>query len=59
MMQADEFFTLQQIQRLKELMNRWRIARDSGKQLPLAQQAELEKLIEAQLKAQQSEQNPG
>lgn len=47
--QPDEFFTAEQQQRLSDLMERWRVARDSGKRLPNAEQAELEALIDAQL----------
>ena len=49
--QGDEFFSDEQIKRLSMLMKKWRIARDSGKTLPAAQQAELEKLIEIELEA--------
>src|SRR5438445_4768900 len=40
----DRFFTAQQQQRLEELMEHWRNARDTGKSLPPAQQAELDAL---------------
>lgn len=49
--QGDEFFSDEQIKRLSMLMKKWRSARDSGKTLPDAQQAELEKLIEIELEA--------
>ncbi len=47
----DEFFTTQQQKRLSELMNLWRAARDRGQSLSPIQQAELESLVEAELKA--------
>ena len=47
----DEFFTVQQQKRLSELMNLWRTARDRGQSLSPIQQAELESLVEAELKA--------
>ncbi|MEG4531383.1 hypothetical protein [Microcoleus sp. D2_18a_D3] len=47
----DEFFTVQQQKRLSELMNLWRTARDRGQSLSPKQQAELESLVEAELKA--------
>lgn len=46
-----EFFTAEQQKRLSELMNLWRAARDRGQTLPPKQQAELESLVEAELKA--------
>ena len=49
--QPDEFFTAQQQERLRELMARWRAARDAGKSLLAAEQAELEALVEAELQA--------
>ena len=49
--QPDEFFTEEQQQRLGELMARWRAARDAGTTLPRDQQAELEALVQAELKA--------
>lgn len=48
-MGPDEFFTAAQQQRLEELMSKWRTARDSGQQLSIEDQAELEALVEAQL----------
>lgn len=48
-MRPDRFFTAEQRERLEELMAQWRAARDSGRQLPPEQQAELEALVEAQL----------
>jgi len=47
----DWFFSAQQQQRLSDLMNLWRTARDEGQTLPLEQQAELNSLVEAELKA--------
>ena len=50
-MQPDQFFTAAQQQRLAELMQRWRAARDAGSALPAAEQDELKGLTEAELKA--------
>ena len=50
-LRPDRFFNAAQKQRLAELMERWRIARDKGKTLPTDQQAELDVLIEAELSA--------
>ncbi|HSH02065.1 MAG TPA: hypothetical protein VLL52_06050 [Anaerolineae bacterium] len=47
----DQFFTLQQQERLAELMDLWRHARDNGQTLPPEQQDELEQLMEAELNA--------
>ncbi len=47
----DWFFSAEQQQRLSELMNLWRTARDEGQTLPPEQQAELDTLVEAELKA--------
>ena len=47
----DWFFSTEQRQRLSELMNLWRTARDRGQSLPPEQQAELDSLVEAELKA--------
>lgn len=41
----DQFFTVDQQERLTALMARWREARDSGGTLPDADQAELEELV--------------
>ena len=41
----------QQQQRLSELMARWRAARDAGSALPPAQQAELDALVAAEVRA--------
>ena len=47
----DELFTVQQQKRLSELMNLWRTERDLGQSLSPKQQAELESLVEVELKA--------
>lgn len=47
----DELFTTEQQKRLSRLMNLWRTARDEGQTLSPKQQAELESLVEAELKA--------
>jgi hypothetical protein len=47
--QPDRFFTAAQQQRLAELMERWRNARDGGNAFPAEEQAELDALIEAEL----------
>ncbi len=49
----DAFFGEPQQQRLADLMARWRSARDSGTDLPAAQQAELDALVEEELLASQ------
>ncbi len=48
---ADALFNADQQQRLAELMNQWRVARDRGDNLPQPEQAELELLVEAELTA--------
>jgi hypothetical protein len=50
-MRPDELFTAEQQQRLAELMARWRAARDAGASLPPQEQAELDALVEAELRA--------
>jgi hypothetical protein len=50
-MQPDELFTAAQQQRLAELMARWRAARDAGTALSSEEQAELDSLVEAELRA--------
>ena len=50
-MKPDRFFTVVQQQRLKELFDRWRVARDSGMPVPVEDQAELEALTMTELKA--------
>ncbi|MBD1930515.1 MULTISPECIES: hypothetical protein [Cyanophyceae] len=47
----DWFFSAGEQQRLSELMSLWRTARDEGQVLPPEQQAELDRLVEAELKA--------
>jgi hypothetical protein len=47
----DRFFDATQQQRLAELMERWRAARDRGETLPIAEQSELEAIVEAELHA--------
>jgi hypothetical protein len=47
----DWFFGAQQQRRLSELMSRWRTARDLEQTLPPEQQAELDSLVEAELRA--------
>ena len=47
----DHFFSVTQQQRLKALMERWRLARDTNDQLSQDEQAELEALIDAELQA--------
>jgi len=47
----DPYFTAEQRQRLQQLMERWRTARDAGQSLPPEEQAELEQLTEAELRA--------
>lgn len=49
--QADRFFNATQQARLKDLMLRWRAARDAGEALPLAEQSELDALVEAEMRA--------
>jgi hypothetical protein len=46
----DAFFTADQQQRLEELMTRWRTARDAGATLRPEEQAELDALVEAELR---------
>lgn len=47
----DSFFSTQQQERLSELMSLWRLARDQGQELPPEQQAELNSLVETELRA--------
>ena len=47
----DRFFDAGQQRRLTELMAQWRSARDSGTALPASAQAELETLLEAEVRA--------
>jgi len=50
-LRPDRLFTAQQQQRMAELMERWRAARDKGEALPVAEQSELDALVEAELRA--------
>jgi hypothetical protein len=45
----DWFFSAEEQQRLSELMNLWRTAREQGQSLSKEQQTELEQLVEAEL----------
>ena len=47
----DRFFSAAQQQRLAELMDRWRAARDADSSLSAEEQAELSALVEAELAA--------
>ena len=47
----DRFFTAAQQQRLAELMERWRTARDRGQSLAVEEQGELDALAEEELNA--------
>jgi hypothetical protein len=49
--QPDRYFDAAQQQRLAQLTTRWRIARDQGHALPAEEQAELEALVEAEVRA--------
>lgn len=53
-LRPDRFFTAAQQERLAALMARWRMARDRGNTLPVAEQAELEALINAELRASEA-----
>ncbi len=48
---GDEFFSAAQVARLADLMARWRVARDAGRPLPAADQAEPDALIADELRA--------
>lgn len=50
-LKPDRFFTAEQQNRLKELMARWRTARDAGTSLPPDEQAELNALTDAEVRA--------
>lgn len=50
-LRPDRFFNAAQQQRLAELMGRWRAARDRGETLPDDERAELEALVETELRA--------
>ena len=47
----DRFFGAEQQARLAELMARWRRARDTGAELPAEEQAELDALIDEEIRA--------
>lgn len=47
----DQYFSVEQRDRLQHLMQRWRAARDAGQSLAAEEQAELEQLTEAELQA--------
>jgi len=47
----DHFFDAVQQQRMAELMEHWRAARDRGETLPTDEQSELEAMVEAELLA--------
>ncbi|MBV9389594.1 MAG: hypothetical protein JOZ78_24495 [Chroococcidiopsidaceae cyanobacterium CP_BM_ER_R8_30] len=47
----DSFFGAEQQKRLSELMSLWRTARDHGQEFSLEQQAELDSLVDAELRA--------
>jgi hypothetical protein len=47
----DHFFSADQQARLNELMARWRAARDAGSALSPVEQAELDKLVDAEVRA--------
>lgn len=47
----DTFFSAEQQERLSELMRLWRSARDQGEELLPEQQAQLDDLVEAELRA--------
>ncbi len=47
----DPFFSTQQQQKLAELMSLWQTAQSQGQELSQGQQAELDSLVEAELKA--------
>jgi len=48
-LRPDRFFDANQQRRLAELMTRWRAAREAGASLPMAEQAELDTLIEEEI----------
>jgi hypothetical protein len=50
-LQPDRFFNADQQQRLAELMRRWRNARGQGRALAADEQAELNALVEAEVRA--------
>ena len=48
---GDAFFSAAQQARLKDLMQKWRMSRDSGRALPADEEAELQSLVDAELAA--------
>src|SRR5690242_10794765 len=50
-LRGDEFFSEAQQHRLRDLMDAWRNARDAGQSLPPMEQAELNALVDAELRA--------
>jgi hypothetical protein len=50
-MRPDEFFTGPERERLAELMQRWRQARDANKTLTAEEQSELDRLVAAETEA--------
>ena len=50
-LRPDPYFDAGQQQRVAELMERWRAARDAGTDLPAQEQAELEALVEDEVHA--------
>jgi hypothetical protein len=50
-LRPDPLFTAEQQDRLQQLMARWRSARDAGAALPPGEQAELDSLVEVELRA--------
>ena len=47
----DPFFSAEQQERLSALMSLWQLARDQGRELPPDQQAELNRLVDLELRA--------
>jgi hypothetical protein len=50
-LRPDRFFPAERRRRLDELMVRWRAGRDSGTTLPAEERAELERLVEEEVRA--------
>jgi hypothetical protein len=50
-LRPDRYFTAEQRRRLDELMARWRAARDAGGTFPAEERAELERLVEEEVRA--------
>src|SRR5215207_2331682 len=57
-MRPDQFFSQAQIERLQELMLRWRSARSEGRPFERENSQELEKLVEAEFQAAISRAGP-